>query len=113
MDSDSNEDKRICTWCGEEIQRVALKCPRCLLWRKDIHIERILAYCWGMGSILPVILFALNARNAASYVHYGMFLDYIGTKAGLSILIIFAIMFSICIFYWVRVSKKIGTFYWF
>lgn len=99
---------KLCEWCSTEIQTSSLKCPNCQSWRKDIHNDRIIFYStsifgglilgWGLGS-------GSWSTFMQSFSFGAFFLTFSGWAA------IFFLVVSH--YFYVRVSKKIGTWWWF
>ena len=100
--------ERKCDWCKKDIPQDAIICPNCQAWRKDISNEKIISYTL---SGLSVILFFLGVINT----WWGNFFDafriaeFISTFSGWVVMGLFVAS----IVYYARVSKKIGTWWWY
>lgn len=115
----NNTATRVCEWCAESIPQQALRCPRCQKWRKDIDKERVLAYVWACASIFPALLFVIGMRNGWWHRMKG-FLAYefsigafITSFSGLAVLAGFIMTSYLCWHYYAKVSRKIGSWWWF
>ncbi len=98
---------RVCEWCSTDIPATAVKCPNCKGWRKDIHNERII--CYGLSILGGLALgfgVALGAwSRAGSVFSFDVFLSRIDGWLVIALLVGSTV-------YYVRVSKKIGTWLW-
>jgi len=134
LDSPSQADlgadtaTRVCEWCKESIPQHALKCPHCQKWRKDIDRERVLYYFWAGASILPILLFFVGLReewwHRTKVVDSGFIkvlpvgsefsiMAFLTSFSGFVVLAGFVITCYLCCRYYVRVSRKIGSWWWF
>ncbi len=100
---------RICEWCAESIPGQALRCPKCQKWRKDIDQERVLSYVWGFASLVPAVFFVAGVEN-------GLWLSlraFLMSMSGWIVLGGFLICGYFSLVYYARVSRKIGSWFWF
>lgn len=125
---------RVCEWCGESIPQQALRCPRCQKWRKDIEEDRVKCYGWTFTSILLGGLFYFycylggrlgwwTVERWKSFELVGVPMDIPTTEfsigkflsSPLMIILIAGIIITLCLsfHYYVKVSKKIGSWFWF
>lgn len=109
MNENQRDDgKRKCEWCGDSIPVEALKCPSCNMWRKDIHNDRVLCWTWSLLAIVPMFACLFLAWLSVSTREN----CFTGPVLA-AIISAFALTGILCTVYWVRVSKKIGTWFWF
>ena len=103
-DSETAADSRVCAWCSQPIPAAAVRCPFCQMWRKDVHNERVLCWIWILASLFPVgILIFLRVALGAG-------IPWLLVAVLIAWLALHGLM---TIIYWVRVSRKIGTWFWF
>ena len=105
-------NSRVCEWCAETISADALKCPHCTKWRKDIDQDRIKCYSWSFGSILPATLSFVGARQGWWEYGESSFGNFLTSLSGLLVIAGFLVTGFFAVFYWVRVSRKIGSWVW-
>ena len=98
---------RLCEWCSTEIPASALKCPNCKSWRKDINNEKII--CYSISGFGGLILGWGLASGAWSTFTRSFSLDTFFSTASGWVAVIFI---AASIYYYVKVSKKIGTWWW-
>jgi hypothetical protein len=115
--------ERKCEWCAETMTAQALRCPHCQKWRKDIEGDRVKCWGWSLLGILPCIFLGVGLANNwwAPPPPPGMF--WLTTKfsfpafltswSGLLILGGLALTEGLCLKYYIRVSRKIGSWWWF
>ena len=100
--------ERKCDWCKKDIPLDAVVCPNCQSWRKDINNEKIISYTLFGLSVVLLFLGIINTW-------WGNFLDtfrigeFITSLSGWIVLG----LFIAGMVYYVRVSKKIGTWWWY
>ena len=96
---------RICEWCATEIPNKALKCPNCNKWRKDIEREIIMMYTfYVLAGALAGLAIGYNPVMSHSQ-------ETISTIKGWSYFL--SLLFFIPgLYYNIKVSKKMGTYWW-
>jgi hypothetical protein len=104
MPEGTNNDSQVCAWCSKSIPADAVKCPYCQKWRKDIDRDRTIAYVWGFIGAIPGAIIGVALVNNKSFM---------GTGRGTLAILSFIISFAITLYYTARVSRKIGTWWWF
>jgi len=123
----------ICKWCTKEIPEGAITCPHGGKLRKDIYRDELLTYTFSGLLLIPIILFfagyehgRLIIREVPIYAkpwykfvkivgvgHYQFsFINFISSPSGLLITFLFIIFLVGALYYYVRVSKKIGSWIW-
>jgi hypothetical protein len=116
-------DKRKCEWCAESISQQALRCPRCQKWRKDIDAERVKCWTWSLLGFLPALLLFVGLRNNwwAPPLPPGRFwltmkfsfAEFLTSPSGWLVLGGLILTEGLCLRYYIRVSKKVGSWWWF
>jgi len=108
----------ICSWCSESMSKNAVKCPHCSKWRKDIDQERVKCYTWAGAGIFPALLLFIGASEGW-WVEEIRFADFhfsikafLFSYSGLAVILGEAITGYMCLHYYVKVSKKIGAYWW-
>jgi hypothetical protein len=100
MPEEVNENAQFCKWCSKSIPIDAVVCPYCRKWRKDIDRDRIIAYiCAVLCAIIGIIAVPI-IRN-----------DRIGNWW--VFILAFIMAFAITLYFTVKVSRKIRTWWWF
>lgn len=114
-----NAGTRVCEWCAESIPAQAFRCPKCQKWRKDIDQERVLSYVWGGAVFFPALLFFVGMQNGWWLRMRGFYFyefsvgAFLTSFSGLAVLAGFSITGYLCWHYYAKVSRKIGSWYWF
>lgn len=116
--SENTNNTRVCEWCSESIPQQALRCPRCQKWRKDIDKERVQSYTWAGAAFLPALVFIVGMRNEWWHQTKGFLLyefsieTFLTSFSGLAVLAGFIVTGCLCLYYYAKVSKKIGSWWW-
>jgi len=99
-----------CKWCMKEMPLGAKRCPSCGKLRKDIYRDKVL--CWV--SCLFASVFVIHPALRSGYWLRGHSYDT-ELKGGVAdLMVVLAVVsWSICIYYWVKTSRKLGTWWWF
>jgi hypothetical protein len=114
-------DTRSCGHCVQLIPALALRCPHCRKWRRDIDRDRQLTYLWSGLSLIPLLIFVFGVSYG--WWHAGVtqgFLiistfswnAFLGSVSGVLIIASFLGLSAVGSFYYIRVSKKIGSWLW-
>jgi hypothetical protein len=104
MSERKNDDEQVCAWCSKPIPANAVRCPYCQKWRKDIDHDRILAYVWGfIGAIPGAIIGGVLVIDRT----------FFKTGWGTITILSFIAALVIALYYSSKVSRKIGTWWWF
>lgn len=105
--TDSAEAKRRCQWCSTLIPAEAMKCPNCRSWRKDINSGRILFLTTALfsGAALGWGLSTCMWKEVDEEFSPRIFFT---SASGWSCLL----LLLISIFYYVKVSRKLRTWWW-
>jgi hypothetical protein len=69
-------DTRLCEWCGRSIPRQSLKCPECLMWRKDIHQHRLLHVAFEIAQVIPFLFFMIGLFQGWWVEQHGFFTKF-------------------------------------
>lgn len=98
---------RPCEWCATEINASALRCPNCRGWRKDINDERLI--CYFVSLFGGLVLGWGSGTGAWSSLSRSFSLDaFFSSLSGW----VTMILIVLSLYYYVKVSKKIGTWWW-
>jgi hypothetical protein len=89
-------ETRPCEWCAEAIPAKALKCPKCAKWRKDIDKERVLCWSFSFLAILGFVVFKFGGSDGFRTVG----------------IVLCVISVLLCVAFYAKVSKKIGSWFW-
>ena len=98
---------RVCEWCASEIPDEALKCPECNEWRKDIKNDKIICYSFS-GLTGAVIGWNYYSGNWSTLFDSFSMHSFMSTTSGL----VTITSFLLSLVYYIKVSKKIGTWFW-
>jgi hypothetical protein len=115
----STADTRVCEWCAEKIAQKAVKCPKCTKWRKDIDQDRIKFYTWSGGApAFPFFIYMIGSikgwwREGGFFDSHFSFGAFFGSASGLLVVAGVALSIWFSYVYYARVSKKIGSWWWF
>jgi hypothetical protein len=123
---------RICEWCAESIPAVALRCPRCQKWRKDIENDIIISRTFAIASTICLIFILLGIMGAIDgIIEKGVRWEEIGileimagrrprmetyvhiTPVGFILIAGCIISFAVYTYYYIKASRKMGTWWWF
>lgn len=104
MSEKMNDDDQICAWCSKPIPANAVRCPYCQKWRKDIDRDRMIAYVWGFIGVIPGSIIGVALVNNK---------PFLGTGRGTIAILIFIIALVVTLYYSSKVSRKIGTWWWY
>lgn len=100
-------ESRKCEWCATPISIEAVKCPNCNEWRKDIRNDKYICYTFSI--IGGLILGWSTGTSAWSSLFKSFSLnEFISSTTGW-VVVISAV---VSIYYYIKVSKKIGTWWW-
>jgi hypothetical protein len=102
--SESMNHEQVCAWCSKPIPANAVRCPYCQKWRKDIDRDRTIAYVWGVIGAIPGAIIGVSLVNNKAFL---------GTGRGTVTILSFIIALVLALYYSSRVSRKIGTWWWF
>lgn len=97
---------RVCEWCFTEIPEKAVKCPHCKEWRRDIHNEKMI--CYGLSITGGAAIGIGAAAGAWSRIGSFSFDVFLSQLDGWIVIALVAAS----TYYYAKVSKKIGTWWW-
>jgi hypothetical protein len=118
----SPQNTRRCEWCAEVIPEAAVRCPKCQKWRKDIAEDRVKAYVWSLVAMIPAVSFLAGVREGrwsrfdpvlGPFGKTFSFEAFVSSPGGLVILAAFSLSLLLSLRYTARVSRKIGSWWWF
>jgi hypothetical protein len=125
---------RICEWCAESIPAVALRCPRCQKWRKDIENDIIISRTFAIAGTICLIFILLGIMGAIDGIiekgvrwketeieilgsrvptTYGYITPVGITPVGFILIAGCIISFAVYTYYYIKASRKMGTWWWF
>jgi ribosomal protein L40E len=101
----------VCERCAGQYPVDALKCPRCGVWRKDIQRDLVISRYTSYPAI------GLGCFNL--YLAYDRLLKLqAGLETGaldkwiIGLLFVCTLLFLLNLPYWIRTSRKIGSWWW-
>lgn len=93
-----------CHWCTKKMNSTAIRCSSCGKLRKDIYSDKIRCYTWCiLGSIIlgtGIGVYLVDDTNLFN------------TNIKLALIIIGSILTLMGLFYYVRTSEKMKTYWW-
>ena len=123
----NEHDARVCEWCAKSIPQQAIKCPHCRGWRKDIYKDRIKCYFWSAIGGISMGLFIAGYRLGwwhelktspgqlgSLFPSYEFsFEAFLTSYSGIIIFIGIILGVLLSLVYGVKVSRKIGSWWWY
>ena len=103
----SQEQRSVCAWCSKEMVSGALKCAHCGKWRKDISTDRVAFYSFFGASALPLNIAVYQAVSPWD----GSF--SFSAVVGSIWFLLFVLANLPLWYYYAKLSKKMGTWWWF
>lgn len=93
-----------CHWCTQKMNSAAIRCSSCGKLRKDIYSDKIRCYTWCIlgGIILGTGIGVYLVDND----------NLFNTNIKLALIIIGSILTLTGLFYYVRTSEKMKTYWW-
>src|ERR1700736_3862479 len=101
-----------CQWCQKPMNSDAIRCSSCGKLRKDIYTDKVRCYsfCFVGGLLigLSIILWGGNKQNGYYYNNQGSS----GNTTGYVLLVAGIIAAIAGIYYYIKASQKLKTYWW-
>ena len=102
-----------CQWCTKPMNSDATRCSSCGKLRKDIYSEKIRSYIFCLlGGLLIGFSFGFMKGNKRELDYYDNSGSSSGNTIGYVMLVAGIIAALIGIYYYIRVSQKLKSWWW-
>lgn len=96
-----------CRWCKNEMFADAVKCPTCNIWRMDIAKEIAISMA-AFWVAVGIVIFGYFNRWWGVLFDWFMLDVFLESQSGLIVLLLFVAS----VYFYVKASRKIGSFWW-